>query len=123
MKKLLLTLALVGSVSTQSFADNTNQAVTKDKNETERSNKTNITAQDQPSDEQQTQLIANIREALVDREDLSVASKNVLVVARGPSHVFVRGDVPSLQEKNLIITVAKNFATVVDDSLTVNEAK
>ncbi len=104
--------------STAAYADN-KAARDRDVDARGRLNSANITAQDQPTDTQQTQLIADIRKAIVADDSLSTRAHNVVIVAKGPSHVAMRGEVESMAEKTRVMEIAGTYASHIDSTLTV----
>ncbi len=67
------------------------------------------TAEDQASTKAETEMAANIRKALVGRDELSSYAKNVKIIVRS-NQVQLVGPVRSMEEKALVEDLAKGQA-------------
>lgn len=71
-----------------------------------------VTPLDQGENDSDVKLTQQVRKAIVDNDSLSFSAKNVTVVSRDGT-VTLRGTVPSLRERNLVIEAAKSRAGVL----------
>lgn len=89
----------------QSAADNT------DRNERDRSGAT-LTPMDQSNSETDVELVAAIRRAIMEQDQISTAGKNVKVIANN-GEVSLRGPVESENEKSRIAETVRSVPGVV----------
>lgn len=99
--------------NTRKNADNTGRNV-RDRNDA------SLTPMDQGESKADLEVTRNIRKAIVGKENLSMAASNIKIITAN-GRVTLRGPVNSQEEKDAIVSLARNVAgdASVDDQLEV----
>ena len=123
MKQIILTLLCVSVFTLSAIAQDTAAADNTRKNERDRSGET-TTSGDQSNSQEDVQITAAIRRAVVGDKSLSMTAKNVKIITANGT-VTLRGPVNNDAEKTKIAELAQTAAgnAKIDNQLEVKTSK
>ncbi|HUK41096.1 MAG TPA: BON domain-containing protein [Candidatus Acidoferrales bacterium] len=121
LPSLIASLFLLMAITACSKSDNS-QSTSSTSTSSEMASNTAPTASDQPTNEADTKIAQDVRQALTSDSSLSTAAQNVTVVASNGT-VTLRGNVKDSTEKQKVADKATQVAGVsnVDNQLTVTQ--
>lgn len=93
----------------QSTPENSEDYIDNDWDDADRDTKSTL---DQSESSEHIRVTADIRQAIIADDSLSMGAKNCKVITDNSGRVWLRGEVESVAEKDLIEQIAKQYAGV-----------